>query len=77
MSQYFPKPYKSFGGNINVKVHLSNYASKTDLKNVLFLNQYFLYFFYNLNNKFSCFIMIAIFFYQHTSRPLVLLSDFT
>ena len=34
MSQYFPKPYKPFGGNINVKVHLSNYATKTDLKNV-------------------------------------------
>ena len=35
MSQYFPKPYKSFdGGIINVKVDLSNYATKTDLKNV-------------------------------------------
>ena len=33
MSQYFSKPYKSFGGNINVKVDLSNYAVKTDLKN--------------------------------------------
>ena len=33
MSQYFPKPFKSFGGNINVKVDLSNYATKTDLKN--------------------------------------------
>ena len=33
MSQYFPEPYKSFGGNINVKVDLSNYAVKTDLKN--------------------------------------------
>ena len=33
MSQYFLKPYKSFGGNINVKVDLSNYAVKTDLKN--------------------------------------------
>ena len=27
MSQYFPKP---FGGDINVKVGLSNYATKTD-----------------------------------------------
>ena len=35
MSQYFPKPFKSFGGNINVKVDLSNYATKTDLKNVI------------------------------------------
>ena len=32
MSQYFPKPFRSFGGNINVKVDLSNYATKTDLK---------------------------------------------
>ena len=34
MSEYFPKPFKSFGGNINVKVDLSNYATKTNLKNV-------------------------------------------
>ena len=34
MSRYFRKPFKSFGGNINVKVDLSNYATKTDLKNV-------------------------------------------
>ena len=34
MNQYFPKPFRSFGGNINVKVDLSNYATKTDLKNV-------------------------------------------
>ena len=34
MSQYFPKPFRSFGGNINIKVDLSNYATKTDLKNV-------------------------------------------
>ena len=30
MSQYFPKPQIGFGGNINVKVDLSNYATKTD-----------------------------------------------
>ena len=35
MSQYFPKPYEPFGGDINVKVDLSNYATKPDLKNVL------------------------------------------
>ena len=35
MRQYFPKPYEPFGGDINVKVDLSNYATKTDLKNVL------------------------------------------
>ena len=34
MSQHYPKPYESFGGDINVKVDLSNYATKTDLKNV-------------------------------------------
>ena len=34
MSQYFPEPFRSFGGNINVKVGLSNYATKTYLKNV-------------------------------------------
>ena len=34
MSQYFPQSFRSFGGNINVKVGLSNYATKTDLKNV-------------------------------------------
>ena len=32
MSQYFPKPYEPFGGDINAKVDLSNYATKTDLK---------------------------------------------
>ena len=34
MSQYFPKPFTSFGGNINVKVELSNHTTKTDLKNI-------------------------------------------
>ena len=34
MSQYFPKLFRSFGGNINVKFYLSNYATKTDLKTV-------------------------------------------
>ena len=33
MSQYFPKTYESFGGDINVKVDLSNYATKADIKN--------------------------------------------
>ena len=32
MSQYFPKPYEPFGGDINVKVYLCNYVRKTDLK---------------------------------------------
>ena len=34
MSKYIPKSFRSFGRNINVKVDLSNYATKTDLKNV-------------------------------------------
>ena len=34
MSQYFPKPYEPFGGDINVKVDLSNYAAKADIKNI-------------------------------------------
>ena len=34
MSQYFPKSYEPFGGDINVKVDLSNYATKADIKNI-------------------------------------------
>ena len=34
MSQYFPEPYELFGGDINVKVDLSNYATETDIKNI-------------------------------------------
>ena len=34
MSQCFSKPFRSFGGNINVKVDLSNYATKTHLKHL-------------------------------------------
>ena len=34
MSQYFPKPYEPFGGDINVKADLSNYATKADIKNI-------------------------------------------
>ena len=32
MSQYFPKLFRNSGRNINVKVDLSNYATKADLK---------------------------------------------
>ena len=38
MSQYIPKPYEPFGGDINVKVDLSYYPTKTDLKNVSQVN---------------------------------------
>ena len=34
MSQYFPKPYEPFGGYINVRVDLSCYATKADIKNI-------------------------------------------
>ena len=34
MSQYFPKPFRSFGANINAKVDLPNYATKTNVKNI-------------------------------------------
>ena len=34
LGQYFPKPYEPFGGDINVRVDLSNYATKTDIKNI-------------------------------------------
>ena len=34
MNQYFPKLYKSFGGDTDVKVDLSNYATKADIKNI-------------------------------------------
>ena len=35
MSQYFPKPYETFDGYINVKVDLYNYAKKRNLKNAI------------------------------------------
>ena len=34
MNQYFPKPYEPFDGDINIKVDMSNYATKTDIKNI-------------------------------------------
>ena len=34
MSQYCSKPYEPFGGDINFKVDLSNYATKADIKNI-------------------------------------------
>ena len=38
MSQYFPKPYEPFGGDIDVKTDLSNYATKIDRKNVTYVD---------------------------------------
>ena len=34
MIQHFPKPYGPFGGDIKVKVDLSSYATKADIKNI-------------------------------------------
>ena len=34
MSQYFPKPYEAFCGDINVNVDLSNYPTKANIKNI-------------------------------------------
>ena len=38
MSNYFRRPYKGFDGDISVKVDLSNYTTKTDLKNVSYVD---------------------------------------
>ena len=34
MSEYFPKPLRSYRENINVREDLSNYATKADIKNI-------------------------------------------
>ena len=34
MIQYFPKPYEPFGGDINVIIDYSNYATKADINNI-------------------------------------------
>ena len=34
MSQYYPNPFRSFGGKINVKFDLSNYKTKADIKSI-------------------------------------------
>ena len=51
MSKYFPKSYRSFGKNINVKVDLSNYATKPDIKNISHVDTYK----FCIKNKFSYF----------------------
>ena len=38
MSKYFPKPYEPFGGDVNVKIDLSNYVTKADIKNIAHIN---------------------------------------
>ena len=34
MSEYFLKPYEPFGGDINIKVDLSNYTTKADIESI-------------------------------------------
>ena len=34
MSKFVPKSYRSFGRTINVKLDLSNYVTKSDIKNI-------------------------------------------
>ena len=34
MSKFYPKPYKAFRGGTKVKVDLSNYATKADIKKI-------------------------------------------
>ena len=38
MSHYFPKPYEPFGGDINVKIDLSDYATKAGIENISHVN---------------------------------------
>ena len=38
MSQYFPKPYESFGRDISFKVDMTNYATKADIKNIWYID---------------------------------------
>ena len=38
MSQYFSKLYEPFDVDINVKVDLSTYATKTDIKNISYID---------------------------------------
>ena len=40
MNQYFPKPFRSFRGNINFKVDLSNYSRKADIKKVMHIDTF-------------------------------------
>ena len=35
MSQYFPKPFKNFRVDIKIKVDLSSYVTKDDIKNIV------------------------------------------
>ena len=38
MSKYYPKPYKQFGRGIKVKLDLSDYATKSDIKNISYVD---------------------------------------
>ena len=38
MSEFYPELYEPFGGDNNVTVDLSNYATKTDIKSISHVN---------------------------------------
>ena len=38
MSQHIPKPYELCSGDVNIKIDLSNYATKTDKKSILHID---------------------------------------
>ena len=38
MSKFYPEPYKPFDWDIDITVDFSNYATKSDLKNVTHIN---------------------------------------
>ena len=38
MSKFFPKSFRSFRRNINVKLDLSNYATKADIKKISYVD---------------------------------------
>ena len=40
MSQHFPKPYESSGGNVKVELDLFKYATKADLKGATGVDTY-------------------------------------
>ena len=35
ISKYFPPPYNLFGGNVKIKLDLSNYVTKSDLNRTI------------------------------------------
>ena len=40
MSNFFPKSFRSFERNINVKLDLSKYPAKSDIKNISYVDTF-------------------------------------